>query len=81
MEVYTDNELNSMDYEEALKYDQRNFVQYYFSLIKNQHLLIFTFFQCSDYNSQMIKFELIIFIFLLYQLCSKCNVLFRWYYA
>ena len=61
VEIYTDNELNSMDYEEALKYDQRNFVQYYFSLIKNQHLLIFTFFQCSDYNSQMIKFELFLF--------------------
>ena len=61
--IYTDSELNSMDYEEAIKYDQRNFVQYYLSLIKNQHLLIFTFFQCKDYNSQMIKFDLFLFSF------------------
>ena len=70
MEVYTDNELNSMDYEEALKYDQRNFVQYYFSLIKNQHLLIFTFFQCRDYNSQMIKLELFLFSYSINYLIS-----------
>jgi hypothetical protein len=61
--VYTDSELNSMDYEEAIKYDQRNFVQYYLSLIKNQNLLIFTFIQCKDYNSQMIKFDLFLFSF------------------
>ena len=61
--IYTDRELNSMDYEEAIKYDQRNFVQYYLSLIKNQNLLIFTFFQFKDYNSQMIKIELYLFSF------------------
>ena len=52
-----------MDYEEAIKYDQRNFVQYYLSLIKNQNLLIFTFIQCKDYNSQMIKLDLFLFSF------------------
>ena len=60
---YTDNELNSMDYEEAIKFDQRNYYQYYLSLIKNQHLLIFTFFHCKDYNSQMIKLDLFLFSF------------------
>ena len=61
--IYTDSELNAMDYEEAIKYDQRDFGQYYLSLIKNQHLLIFTFFQYKDYNAQMIKFDLFLFSF------------------
>ena len=63
MEKYTDKELNLMNYDNAKKYDQRNFVQYYLSLIKNQNLLIFTFFQFKDYNSQMIKIELFLFFF------------------
>ena len=61
--VYRDVELNSMDYEDALKYDQRNFSQYYFSLIKSQNPLIFTFYECKDYNSQMIKINLFFFSF------------------
>ena len=44
VDIYTDSELNAMDYEEAIKYDQRDFGQYYLSLIKNQHLLIFLLF-------------------------------------
>ena len=63
IEKYTDKELNSMDYNNAKKFDKRNFVQYYFSLIMNQNLLIFTFFQFKDYNSQMIKIELFLFSF------------------
>ena len=63
IEKYTDKELNSMDYNNAKKFDKRNFVQYYFSLIMNQNLLIFTFFQFKDYNSQMIKIELYLFSF------------------
>ena len=61
--VYRDVELNSMDYEDALKYDQRNFSQYYFSLIKSQNPLFFTFYECKDYNSQMIKINLLFFSF------------------
>ena len=61
--IYKDVELNDMDYEDALKYDQRNLIQYYFSLIKSQHLLIFTFCECKDYNSQIIKLNLFCFSF------------------
>ena len=62
-EKYTDTELNSMDYEEAIKFDHRTYIQYYFSLIKTQHILIFTFFVCDDYNSQIIKIYLFMLSF------------------
>ena len=37
---FKDFELNSMDYEEAIKSDKRSYVQYYISLLKNNHLFI-----------------------------------------
>ena len=52
-----------MDFSEALKYDQRNFIQYYISLLKYKNLLIYTFIECNDYNSQMIKIYCFIFSF------------------
>ena len=52
---YKDIELNSMSYIEALKYDHRSYIKYYISLLKSRNLLIFTFFECKDYNSQIIK--------------------------
>ena len=36
----TDNELNSLKYEEALKYDKRTYFQYYISLLKTNNLFI-----------------------------------------
>ena len=47
-----------MDYESALKYDERSYLEYYFSLIKTKHDLIFTFFYNKDYNSKIIKIDL-----------------------
>ena len=58
---YNDKELNSLDYEEAFENDKRTFIQYYLSLLRTKHILIFTFFQFRDYNSQIIK----IYIFFL----------------
>ena len=52
---YKDIELNSMSYIEALKYDHRSYIKYYISLLKSRNLLIFTFFECKDYNPQIIK--------------------------
>ena len=54
-ENYADYELNNIIFEEALKNDKRNFCQYYFSLIKTKHLLIFSFFPFEDYNPYIIK--------------------------
>ena len=50
-----DYELNSLNYENAKKFDQRTFCQYYLSLIRLKQLLIFTFYTKTDYNSRLIK--------------------------
>ena len=63
---YNDYELNNLTYEEALKYDHRNYFNYYFSLIKQKQLLIFSFYTYTDYNSKIIKISLFFFSFALY---------------
>ena len=60
---YTDSELNSLPYEEALKHDKRTFIQYYLSLLKIKHSLLFSFYPNKDYNSQIIKMFLFFFSF------------------
>ena len=62
---FTDYELNSLEYMDALKYDKRTYFQYYFALIKLNHILIFTFLS-NDMNSKIIKICLFIFSFSLY---------------
>ena len=63
---YNDYELNNLSYEEALEKDKRSYIQYYFSLLRTKHLLIFTFYTNTDYNSKIIKISLFIFSFSLY---------------
>ena len=61
---YNDTELNNLDYKEALLYDKRTYFQYYFSLLKQEHILIFSFYcNSNDYNSQVIKIFLFFFFF------------------
>ena len=61
---FTDNELNSLSYQKALIYDKRTYLQYYISLLKANHLLIFSFyFNYKDYNSPIIKMFLFFFYF------------------
>ena len=55
---FKEQELNEMDFRPALKYDKRNYCQFYFSLIKTKHDLIFTFCYNNDYNSKIIKIDL-----------------------
>ena len=62
---YNDYELNSMTYEEAFIKDKRNYLHYYFLLLRTKHLLIFTFYTSSDYNSKLIKIILFLFSFAL----------------
>ena len=59
-----DFELNSLDYGEAIKLDHRNYFQYYSSLLKNNHPIMFYFGPYNDYNSKIIK------IFLFFFSCS-----------
>ena len=55
---YNDDELNELPYDLALQYDNRSFSQYYISLLRTKHTLIFTFFYNKDYNSKIIKIDL-----------------------
>ena len=61
---FNGQELNSLSYKEALIYDKRTYIQYYISLLKSNHLLIFSFYICNkDYNSPIIKMFLFFFYF------------------
>ena len=62
----TDNELNSLSYKEALKYDKRTYFTYYVSLVKSKHLLFFSFHPKFDFNSRIIKIYLFFFNFTTY---------------
>ena len=52
---FNDYELNSMDYLKAIIYDKRGFFDYYISLLKRNHPLLFGFCPFKDYNSMIIK--------------------------
>ena len=54
-ENYDDYELNSLEYLLALEFDDRKFFRVYWSLLKREHLIIFTFFSWNDYNIFGIK--------------------------
>ena len=58
-----DFELNSIDYEEDLILDHRNYFQYYISLLKNNYPIIFAFSPYKDYNSRIIKMFLFFYSF------------------
>ena len=55
---FTEDELNSLKYEYALEIDNRSYLQFYWSLLKQNHLIIFTFFVQNDYNICLLKFAL-----------------------
>ena len=63
---YNDEEKNNLKYELALKYDKRTYFEYYLSLLKTQHLFIFSFFYSKDYNSRIIKIDLFFVGFTIY---------------
>ena len=48
-------ELNNMEYSQAKEFDNRNFSQIYWSLLKREHIFIFTFITKDDYNIKIIK--------------------------
>ena len=63
---YNDFELNSLAYSKAIIYDKRTYSQYYCFLLKQKHLILFTFISKIDYNLLIIKLSLFIFSFSLY---------------
>ena len=71
--AYSNYEINTISYEEALENDKRTYFQFYISLLKLKHILIFTFNKNKDYNSYIIKLCLFLFSF---PLCLATNALF-----
>ena len=59
----TESELNSLTYKAALKFDKRTYFQYYWSLLKKNHLILYSFYPNKDYNSQIIKSFLFFFYY------------------
>ena len=60
---FNDYELNSFSYDKALKYDKRSYFQYYISLLRTKHPLLFSFFPINDYNSRIIKISIFLLFF------------------
>ena len=69
---YNDFELNSFTYNEALLYDNRTYIQYYKSLLKVKHPILFAFVPNNDYNTMIIKISIFCFSFSLYFVVNAC---------
>ena len=63
---FSNDELNSLKYEDAIEFDKRTYFEYYMSLIRQKQLIIFSFFNKNDYNLFSIKLSLFLFSFSLY---------------
>ena len=55
---YTDEEINDLSYELAIKSDKRTFLEYYISLLKTKHDIFFSFCYNKDYNARILKIDL-----------------------
>ena len=71
LEFFTDEELNSLDYQYAVDADKRSFFSQYFAFLKRQNILLFCFSYCAnDYNLSIIKFSFFIFEVVLFIVIS-----------
>ena len=61
-----DEELNSLNYKEALELDKRTYFQYYVSLLLKKQLILFSFMPANDYNIISLKITLFIVSFSLF---------------
>ena len=59
-------ELNTFPYNKALLYDKRTYYEYYISLLKTKHPLIFSFIPIKDFNTMIIKIDMFIISFSIY---------------
>ena len=57
-----DFEINLLDFNKAKEIDKRTFSQIYFSILKREHIILFTFFNWKNYNLFYIKFSKFFFI-------------------
>ena len=61
-EKLSDFELNDLEYMEAIELDKRKFGQIYWSKLKREHIILFTFFSWDDYNIIYVKIARFIFL-------------------
>ena len=54
--------LNNLEYEEALKLDKRKFLEIYWSILRREHLILFTFFSFNDHNILYVKLSRFVFL-------------------
>ena len=59
---FDNNELNNLEYNIAKKLDKRNFCQIYWSLLKREHSIIFTFITRDDHNIIFVKYSRFFFL-------------------
>ena len=64
--IYTNEEINILNYENSLLIDNRNFLNIYYSFLEYSQLIIFTFITKTDFNLKQIKISLFIFSFILF---------------
>ena len=57
LKIYDNFELNNMDYDEACENDKRSCLRTYWSVLKREHYVLFTFISRNDYNLFYIKIE------------------------
>ena len=57
---FTETELDELEYELAIIYDKRTFFQFYWSVLKQNQLIIFTFLPMNDFNLMYVKIALFI---------------------
>ena len=57
-----DYELNDLEYSEAVDLDKRSFIQVYWSILRREHTIFFTFFSWNDYNLWYIKYARLVFL-------------------
>jgi hypothetical protein len=58
---YSEFELDDLEYSIALEYDKRTLLNFYMCLVKREHLIVFTFIYCKDFNLISIKLSLFVF--------------------
>ena len=63
--AFTDGELNKLSYKLAKRFDKRTYWEYYLSLLKTNHIFVFSFIYNNDYNVKIIKIDLFFISFVI----------------
>lgn len=63
---FTDEDINNLKFEEVKEYDKRSLWRMYWSFLKYDQLIIFTFITSTDFNLKPLKIALFIFSFALF---------------